>query len=141
MVSKLFESIDKNDYEAAAAYLHDDLKLTGPFAEPQTKNMWIGCMKGMLSAFPDWNFNASEIEGSAEAGVKFNVQIIATYKGDLMIPDGPTVPATNKSVSMPREPGTATFKDGKILEMKMTAGPDAVIGGILEQIGFEPPGH
>ena len=140
IVSKLFEAVDNKNYDEALNYLHDEFVLTGPFPEPQNKAMWIGGMKGMQSAFPDWKFNAGDFEGSASA-VKFNVQITATHKGDLMIPNGPTVPATNKSIAIPRETGEATFKDGKILSMEMHTSADGGINGILKQIGFEPPAH
>lgn len=140
IVSKLFEAIDNKNYDGASNYLHNEFVLTGPFPEPQNKDMWLGGMKGMQSAFPDWKFNADEFEGSSNA-VKFSVQITATHKGDLMIPNGPTVPATQKSISIPRESGEATFKDGKILAMKMHSSAEGGIGGILKQIGFEPPSH
>ncbi|MHA2101242.1 MAG: nuclear transport factor 2 family protein [Candidatus Kariarchaeaceae archaeon] len=140
IVSKLFEAVDSKNYDGAANYLHDEFVLTGPFPEPQNKEMWLEGMKGMGSAFPDWKFNAGDFEGS-ESTAKFSVQITATHKGDLQIPNGPTVPATNKSIAMPREMGEVTFKDGKIRAMDMQSSAEGGINGILKQIGFEPPAH
>lgn len=58
IISKLFEEFDTWNYDSAANKVEDSFKISGPFPEPFSKEMWLGSTKGLHAAFSNFKFNA-----------------------------------------------------------------------------------
>ena len=64
---KVFELIENQDASAAAQYLSEDFKVSGPWPEPMGAQQWIAMQDNVLSpAFPDWCWNISDIHQHGE---------------------------------------------------------------------------
>jgi len=140
MASKLFQAIEAKDTTAAAMLLADDFKFSGPVPQPISGSEWLAMQQSLAKAFPDWKFNAADLreEGGKVLGA---VQITGTHKGelDLSAIGLPNVPATGKSVKLPREQLTLTVSNGKFTSLSTAATEGAGVMGILSQLGIKAP--
>jgi len=68
-LSRLFKELDTRNYDSAANMVDESFKISGPFPEPFSKEMWLGSTKGLHAAFSDFKFNAANYE---ENGDKVN---------------------------------------------------------------------
>jgi SnoaL-like domain len=70
---KAWEVHDANTF---ASYLADDFVCKGPLPQPLNKEQSIGYMKAMMTAMPDWSFNAHILHEQGDT-VLFVTQITA----------------------------------------------------------------
>jgi predicted ester cyclase len=122
------------DWATLESLLTDDF-LFGDPAQPLDKNGFLGFGRTMLTAFPDWSFNASGFRENGDS-VYCTVHITGTHTGALSgIPDLPTVPATGKHIDLPAEEHAYTLRDGKLSRIVITAPPEGGFTAMFAQLG------
>jgi predicted ester cyclase len=136
----IFEKIEASDFEGAKDFLGSGFEFSGPVPEPVDAEGWLAMQEKLLTAFPDWRFNLEDLQAEADK-VHCTVAITGTHKGALDMSDLglPTIPATGKSVSLPREKVEVTFAGDKITSVRSPGSADAGVKGILSQLGVEMP--
>lgn len=137
---RVFELIEAKDTAGAAKLLSDDFTFSGPVPEPINGAQWLGIHDKLNAAFPNWKFNLADAHEHGDV-IHCAVQITGTHTGDLdLSPMGmPTVPATGKSVKLPREELNVKVVGDKI---KSIDGPPVDGGGVmglLGQLGVQAP--
>ena len=140
MASKLFQAIEAKDTTAAAKLISDDFTFSGPVPQPISGGEWLAMQEGLGKAFPDWKFNSADLR--EEGGeIRGTVQITGTHKGelDLSALGMPNVPATGKTVNLPREEITLSVSNGKFTSLTTAATEGAGVMGILSQLGVKLP--
>ncbi len=133
-------ALEAQDFDKAAYYLSDDFTLSGPTPQPVGKQEFLAIQRAVESAFPDWSFNVHDVREQGE-NVIGAVHITGTHTRDLVlpIPGIPTIPATNKTISLPEEHLVFTFKGEKIANLTSDNVPGGGLPGVLAQIGVQLP--
>jgi predicted ester cyclase len=129
---------ESNDVQTLSDLVADDFVLTGPVPQPVGKQEFIGLMRIIHAAMPDFAFNVSSFEGHGDTVIAKS-RITATHTGVLALPGMPPIPATGKKVALPEEVQTYTLKNGKLQSLITDARPDAGIPGMLAQLGVTIP--
>ena len=131
------ESGDLKKYESM---LSDDMVFAGPVPKPLGKHEFVGLQTALISAFPDWKFNATDFKEDGDK-VLAMLQITGTQTKELKLPMPglPTIPPTGKHISLPKEQTTFTVKDGKITRIETSGVAGGGVGGILAQLGVPLP--
>ena len=137
IVRKVFSSIEEKNTGAVAPYLTPDFVFSGPVPEPVDGKSWLGLHDVLNVAFPDFSFNLQDLKAVGD-DVRAVVQITGTQKGSL---DGskmgmPVIPASGKSIRLPKEGLLLEFRGDLICEMKgeKVAGLQLCLHVILLQI-------
>jgi hypothetical protein len=73
--------------------------------------------------------------------VSVDMQLTGTQTKELVLPmpGMPKIPASGKKVSLPKEPGTFTVKNGKLARLDVMTTPGGGLNGILSQRGVKMP--
>jgi predicted ester cyclase len=131
---------ESGDIAKYQTLLADDMVFAGPVPKPLSKQEFIGLQTALISAFPDWKFNASDFKENGDQVVVM-VQITGTQTKELSLPMPglPKIPPTGKHVSLPKEPTTFTVKNGKITRLETSAVAGGGVMGILTQLGVSLP--
>jgi predicted ester cyclase len=133
-------ALEAREFEKAASYLADGFEFSGPVPQPIGKKEFIAIQSAFESAFEDWSFNSHD---EVEQGDKVvaAVQITGTHTRDLVLPMAgmPTIPATNKKVSLPEEHLEFTFMGDKIASLTSDNVPGGGVPGVLQQLGVPLP--
>ena len=140
MASQLFQAIEAKDTTAAANFISADFTFSGPVPQPISGGEWLAMQQNLTKAFPDWKFNQADLR--EEGGeIRGTVQITGTHKGelDLSALGMPNVPATGKTVNLPREDITLSVSNGKFTSLTTAATEGAGVMGILSQLGVKAP--
>ena len=139
IVKAVFEAMETKDFDKMSAMVTDDFTFSGPVPEPVGKEKWVSLQRALLNGFPDWKFNASFHE-SGET-VHIDVEITGTHDGDLdlSVMGLPNVPATGKSIKLPKGHMDATLSDGKLSSLVGKPTEGGGVMGILSQLGVELP--
>lgn len=140
LARNLFSAIEADDMDKAMSYLSDDFQFSGPVPEPLGGKQWIGLQHALKSGMPDWSFNVSDVKvDGSQANV--TIKISGTHNNDLdLTPLGVgVIPATGKAVQLPEELAVLTITGDKISSLVAEVTEDGGIGGILKQLGVEPP--
>ncbi len=118
----------------------DDMVFAGPVPEPVGKREFVGLQSALIAAMPDWKFNATDFKQDGDK-VTATAQITGTQTGalNLPMPGFPSIPATGKHVSLPKEGITFIVKDGKIARMEAAKVPGGGVAGVLAQLGVPIP--
>jgi predicted ester cyclase len=133
-------ALEAREFDKAASYLTDDFIFSGPMPQPIGTREFIAVQSAFEDAFQDWSFNShDEIEEGDK--VVAAVQITGTQTRDLVLPmpGMPTIPATNKKVSLPEEHLEFTFTGDKISLLTSDNVPGGGVPGVLQQIGVSLP--
>lgn len=140
MASKLFQTIEAKDTAAAAKYLSADFTFSGPVPEPISGDEWLAMHRTLSIAFPDWKFNPTDLR-EENGQIRGALQITGTHKGELDLSSMgmPNVPATGKSVKLPREEITLGVSDGKFTSLSTPPTIGGGVMGILSQLGVKVP--
>jgi hypothetical protein len=135
-----FAAAESKDWKKFEGYLADDFVFSGATPQPVGKKEFVGLQMALQAAMPDWNFNAS---GFKESGDKVTVDMritgTQTQELSLPMPGFPKVPATNKKVSLPSQPGTYTVKGDKLVSLEVKEVQGGGLPGILAQLGVKMP--
>jgi predicted ester cyclase len=129
-----------SEVEIAKSLLADGFEFSGPVPEPLDADRWIGMQKKMMAAFPDRKFNVEDLHLHGDE-VHCSVQVTSTHTEvlDLSELGIPSIPATGKTVSLPREDVTFTFAGDKIASIRTSGAPGSGVAAILSQLGVEMP--
>ena len=135
-----FAAAESMDWKKFESYVAEDFVFSGATPEPVGKKEFVGLQMALEEAMPDWKFNAS---GYKEMGdkVMVDMQITGTQTKELTLPmpGFPKIPATNKKVSLPNQPGTFTVKNDKLVSLDIKDVPGGGLMGILGQLGVNMP--
>ena len=96
--------------------------------------------RAFAAAMPDITVNY--IPGGESYGVVHgSVQLSGTHthKLDLRLPGVPSVPATGKRITLPRERVDIAVERGKMMVLQVEILPDGGLMGILAQMGVALP--
>jgi predicted ester cyclase len=137
---KIYIAIESGDMATAASFLADDFVLSGPVPDPIGGEQWLGLQGLLLTAFPDWSFNLSDVQVTGNVA-RTTHQISGTHTGDLdLSPLGmPVIPATGKKVRLPVEHADLTFEGGKAVRLHADVPADGGVPGIMQQLGVQMP--
>ncbi len=127
-----------NDANTLASYLADDFVCKGPLPQPLNKEQYIGYMKAMMTAMPDWSFNAHILHEQGDT-VLFVTQITGTHTGDLSLPELPIIPPTGKKIALPNEHMEYTVNGDTITAITTDQQSGGGLAGILAQLGMQLP--
>jgi len=133
-------AVEANDFNKLDSMLTDDMVFAGPVPEPVGKREFIGLQSMLVAAMPDWKFNPADFKENGNT-VTVMLQVSGTQTNELSLPmpGMPKIPASNKHVSLPKEPSTFTVKDGKISRLDIAPTPGGGLMGILSQLGVPMP--
>jgi predicted ester cyclase len=131
-------AVEAGDFKKLDSMVADDMVFAGPAPEPLGKREFIGVQMAMNKAMPDWKFNASDFKEDGDV-VTVTFQITGTQTGELSLPmpGMQPLPPTGKKVSLPKEPGTFTVKNGKLARLEVTSVPGGGVMGVLAQLGVK----
>lgn len=125
----------RGDTAALSALATDDFMLSGPTPQPLDKSAFLGLHRALISAIPDWAFNATDWREEGDK-VYATFHITGTHTGTLAaIPGVPPVPATGKSIKLGADQAVYTIRGGQIGQQNITVAPDSGVAGIYTQVG------
>ena len=141
-VKNLFELLEANDLDAAAAMLDDGFTFSGPIPEPVDGQQWLGLQAKLNAAFPDLSFNLDHVHIHGDV-IHATVQLTGTHEAELdLSPMGmPNVPATGKSINLPSEELSVSVEGDKVTSVSGPAVEGGGVMGILSQLGAAPHDH
>ncbi len=139
IVTRGMQAWEQNDEATLSSLVNDNFVLSGPVPQPLGKQEFIGMMKAMLTAFPDFKFNGVVAEEREET-VVVKARISGTHTGTLALPGLPPIPATGKKISLAEERQEFTLVNGKLSKLTTDSSPDAGVPGMLAQLGVPLPG-
>jgi hypothetical protein len=133
-------AIEAGQADKLDATLADDMVFAGPVPQPIGKKEFVGLQMALKMAMPDWKFNATDFKQVGDK-VTLMIRITATQTGALSLPmpGFPTLPPTGKSVSLPAQLTTFSFRNDKITRLEAPMDPKAGVPGILSQLGVPMP--
>ena len=133
LVTKLDKEICGGDLGRAAELLSDDFQFVGVAPKPLTKGEALGLWSAIRAGLPDFNHN---LRDAREAGniVYAVVEVTGTHQGALVVPRGPTLPATGRKVRNPVERIAITVKNGKVSEWSVEQVPGGGAAGVIGQL-------
>ena len=141
-VAALLSAIEREEWAQAASYLTSDFTFSGAVPQPISGEEWLGIHKAFAAAYSNFSFN---YQPDAETGqqVHCTVQLTGKHTRDLQlpVPGIPVIPPTGKQVSLPREPLTFTFRNGKVADLHVTPVEGGGLPGMLQQLGVALPAH
>ncbi len=135
-----FAALESKDWKKFEGYVADDFVFSGATPQPVGKKEFVGLQMALQAAMPDWNFNPSGFKENGDK-VTVDMRITGTQTGELSLPmpGFPNVPATNKKISLPNQPGTFTVKGDKLAALEIKDVPGGGLLGILAQLGVKMP--
>ena len=127
---------EAGDFKKLDDMVADDYVFAGPVPEPLGKREFMGLQSALLTAMPDWKFNATDFKENGDE-VTVTLQVTGTHTGQLSLPMPgiPILPASGKQVSLPGEISTFTVKNGKLARLDIIPTPGGGLLGILSQLG------
>ena len=133
IVTKLDKEICGGDLAKAATYLADDFRFVGVAPQPLNKDEALGLWATIRAALPNFTHNMHSLRGASSI-VYATVEAGGTHTGTLSIPNGPTVPATQRKWQNPLERIAITVRDGKVKEWVVESVPGGGLSGLLGQL-------
>jgi hypothetical protein len=140
LVVDLFDAIEAQQFDRALDYLASDFQFIGPVPVPLNSLQWIRMHRALAAAMPDITVNYIP-SGESYGVVHGSVQLSGTHttKLDLRLPGVPSVPATGKRITLPREKIDIAVERGKVVVLQVESLPDGGLMGILAQMGVALP--
>ena len=133
IVAKLDKEISGGELAKAASYLAEDFRFVGVAPQPLNKSEALGIWATIRVGVPDFNHNMRNVREAFNV-VYATVEAGGTHTGTLSIPNGPTVPATQRKWQNPTERIAITVRDGKVKEWAVEAVPGGGLAGLLGQL-------
>ena len=133
IVTKLDKEICGGELAKAATYLAEDFRFVGVGPQPLNKAEALGVWAMIRAGLPDFSHNMRNLREAINV-VYATVEAGGTHTGTLSIPDGPTVPATQRKWRNPLERIAITVRDGKVKEWTVEAVPGGGVAGLLGQL-------
>jgi steroid delta-isomerase-like uncharacterized protein len=114
---RLTAAVNTHDAEAAARCYGADAVMVSPEGEVKGRDQIAAWHRQYVEAFPDLRITSRNKFGSGDE-VADEWSLTGTNTGPLAMPDGTSIPATGKSVSL-RGCDAATVKDGQIVNHRL----------------------
>ena len=133
IVTKLDKEISGGDLAKAAGYLAEGFRFVGVGPQPLNKGEALGVWATIRVALPDFSHNMRNHREAFNV-VYATVEAGGTHTATLAIPNGPTVPATQRKWQNPLERIAITVRDGKVKEWAVEAVPGGGLAGLLGQL-------
>ena len=133
IVTKLDKEICGGELAKAATYLADDFHFVGVGPQPLNKAEALGVWATIRAALPDFSHNMRGLRDASNI-VYATVEAGGTHTGTLSIPNGPTVPATQRTWRNPVERIAITVRDGKVKAWVVESVPGGGLSGLLGQL-------
>jgi len=135
-------AFEARDLKKVDELISDDFQLSGPVPQPIGKKEFIGLQSALVTAIPDWKFNATDFKEEGDK-VTAKVHISGTHTAMLNLPalGIQSFAATGKHVQLPFENLTATVKNGKLTRLEAAHVEGGGVPGVLAQIGAPMPPH
>lgn len=142
IVRAAYEAVEEGRIEDVEALLDEDFEFVHPSMDgPVDRATFLEMVEQVPVAFPDWDYHLHDVVQDGDT-VRSKVQITATNTGELDLSwmGGPVLPATGRSIKLPEESMTETFRDGKLLREVVDDLPEGQVGGmaaIFDQLGLD----
>ena len=133
IVTKLDKEICGGELAKAASYLAEDFRFVGVAPQPLNKAEALGVWATIRAGLPDFSHNMHAVRETANI-VYATVEAGGTHTATLSIPNGPTVPATQRKWRNPQERIAITVRDGKVKEWIVEGVPGGGLNGLLGQL-------
>ncbi len=135
-----FAAAESKDWKKFESYVADDFVFSGATPQPVGKKEFVGLQMALQTAMPDWKFNPTNWKENGDK-VTVDMQITGTQTKELSLPmpGFPKIPATNKKLSLPSQPGTFTVRNDKLASFEIKDVPGGGLPGILAQLGVKMP--
>jgi hypothetical protein len=133
IVTKLDKEICGGELAKAAGYLAEDFHFVGVGPEALNKDQALGVWATIRAGLPDFSHNMRNLRAAFNV-VYATVEAGGTHTGTLSIPNGPTVPATQRKWQNPIERIAITVRDGKVKEWAVESVPGGGLAGLLGQL-------
>jgi hypothetical protein len=127
--------------ERASGYFADNFIASGPsLPEAMNKNEFLGVMRSLVNAMPDFAFNASNFQ-ILGTKVLLTIQIQGTNTRTVSLPalGIPPLKATGTEVLLPKEPLEADTDAGRISSLRFSSTEGGGITGVLQRLGIRYP--
>ncbi len=116
---------ESKDANGLASCLSDDFVCRGFLPQPVDKVQYIAFMKTLMTAFPDWSFNAQVLTEQA-------------ITGDLILPNLPIIPATSTKITFPYRHLEYIVTGGSVSAITADFSPNC-LEELLAQLGMVLP--
>lgn len=133
-------AFEARDLKKVDSLFSEDFVLIGPMPQPVSKHEFVALQDALISAMPDWKFNASDFKEDGDK-VTAKVHISGTQTAALSLPPLgiQSFAATGKHVQLPYEVLTITVKNGKLTRLETDNAKGAGVPGVLAQLGAPMP--
>lgn len=137
-VEKALGAFEAADFRHAASFLTDDFIVTGVLDEAMNGNEFLGLMKGLIGALPDFSFNIGSVQEEGDR-VRLKTHIRGTHTAALNLGAVGlgTVKPTNLEVVLPEITVEFAVRDGKIASAKVFPVPGDTVREMLAQVGVD----
>ena len=135
LTKDFFSYIEKAQWDKVDSMMDENFSFSGATPFPVGKGIWLSYQQAVLKAFPDWAYNIQEISKEGES-VSVKVHITGTHTNELHLPLHSVLPitATGIKIELPDEKSVLTFKEGKVLEIRVELSDNGGITGIMNQL-------
>jgi hypothetical protein len=140
IVQACLAAVEQSRFDEAERLIADDFEMLGPAPKPVHKQDWLGNHRSMNVAFPDYAFNATELE-ERDGKVFCRMRITGTHRGmlDLSSLGVPSLPATNRTFALPPQRVEWQFRGDQITRAIVENPPGGGFAGLLQQLGAQLP--
>lgn len=138
-VTRYFDALAERNLSKVAELVSDNFAFVNP-VEPMNKPEFLRFMDGLLTGFPDYCFNHSDlrVQGNVVTA-KLRMTGTHTHELSLPMPGLKPIPPTKKKVVLPEQRFDYAVHNGRITTITPEPLPHAGIIGLLEQIGVKLP--
>ncbi len=138
IVRELYSTLEAQQFDKALSMLTDDFTFSGATPQPLNKQQWIGVIRAMKAAIPDWSFGykGTKVDGDYVEGT---VSITGTQTGTLTLPmpGMQPIPATGKKVAGPTEKVELTVLGAQVASLAVENVPGGGVPGIVAQLNAQ----
>ncbi len=140
IVQDVYSSLEQGKFDYVLSLLSEDFVFSGATPVPLNKHQWVGVIKGLRGAMPDFwfDYRLASVEGNSVIG---SVEIVGTHTAELVLPlpGLPRVPATGRTIHLPHERVDLTVRNGQVTSLQVENLPNGGVPGILRQMGVALP--
>jgi hypothetical protein len=141
VVKQVMALIEADSFDKLESLCTDNMVFEGPVPEPVGRKEFFALQKALVSAIPDWKFNARDYRESGDK-VTCTVSISGTQTRTLSLPMLPhPVDPTRKHIQLPQEHLECSFVGDKISRLHSDTVPGGGVMGVLEQLGVKMMAH
>ena len=140
IISFCLGAIQSKHMILAETYLTDDFVFGRADQKPMNKHEWIDLHDSLANSLRDFAFNLRDIQ-EHDGQVTAKMRISGLHNNVMLLPHIPPVLPTGKTVVLPTEQITFSFKGDKISHIEVAHVANGGVEGILEQIGAFAHAH